>query len=697
MAIIANIYLDERYDSSGLSRYADVYINLLDSVTYQPVNGNNIQVTYQIDQYSDGVMQNFTNTVTIPGQSLQIGSSHPTYVSQQDENGNVVVTFYRNYFIIGVSDVPDPAPPVAACNLYINNINIDHFESAPGASDAQITVNASSSYLPILYSMDNEHFQTSNVFTGITGGLKTVYVTDANTLGCAANKTVTVRTLSNLLIKDPSVTLSGNVSRWSAAFNPIVFTYQRQDFEVFDVSLDSATNKARLLINAPTNKLTGGDKVYVNAGDYRGVFDVISGSNNNTLIINAAFTSTATGFVNINKLRPYYAVTTKITYQEPPTGQQKTIESINRPNNTGVVKADIATFLQSLVSPKDEGDFTKTNFRDSNLSASYQISFAQQWDDENGNTVISPYTEIADTFFVLYAARQLGQHYGGNMAAYVPFKNLIGGGQPAAWITDFAEPAYTIGYPFDIGFIYSENLLGLQLYCELSLLDINRNVLTGGTETIALLNEDNTWLLNQDGGKYIIANQTIATTPLAEQLGLNRLLINSDFPADANYFTLAIKYNGESDVSRAVTQTQTVRIDKAIDQSSVYLRWIGLTGSWNYYRFVYNQEISLDVQNATIVKNYVTDWENQESMEEVISKSAGQKMKVMAEDLSVNDIKGLQSLKYSPKVQMLVNKNPVKWQTVVLNSATFSEYETRNGQAPFSVTFNLPSINIQSQ
>lgn len=151
----------------------------------------------------------------------------------------------------------------------------------------------------------------------------------------------------------------------------------------------------------------------------------------------------------------------------------------------------------------------------------------------------------------------------------------------------------------------------------------------------------------------------------------------------------------ETDIQ--VIGDQVIRIDKNYDDNSVYLRWIGLSGAWNYFRFVYNQEITLDVQNATIIKNYVTDWANQQGIEEVISKTAGQKMKVMAEDLSVNDIKGLQSIKYSPKVQMLVNKNPVKWQTVVLNTATFSEYETINGTAPFSVTFNLPSINIQTQ
>ena len=696
MAIIANFYLDEHSASGGFTRWADVYINLFDSGTYLPINGDNVVVTYQLTELVDGNEQHSTHTATIGGQSQLIDPGVPTYVSDYNEFGNLVTTYYRSYLIIGVSDTPNPSPPVNACDLQISNIQVDRFESSPGAHDAQIAVNATSSYLPLLYSLDNVTFQSSNIFTGINGGLKTVYITDANTLGCAVNQTVTVRTLNSLLKSDPSVTVNENVSRWNAAFNPIVFTYQRQDFEVYSVSLDSITNKAKLLINAITDKLAEGDNVYINAGNYKGVFKVMGKPANNTLVIDAPFTANATGFININKLRPYYAIRTKITYPDVATGQQKTIESTNRPDNTGLVKADLSNFLQSLVSPKDDSNYTKTNYRDTNLSASYRISFAQQWDSENGETETSSYTELPDTYFVMYAAKQLGQRYGGNLAAYVPFKTITSGAQPAAWITDFAEPAYSNGYPFDIGFIYSEDVLGLPLYCELTLLDINQTPLSGGTQAVALLNEDGSWLLNQDESRYVIAHQTLSSNPLANQLGLNRLLINSNFPLGAYYFTLTIKYD-EGGVSHAVTQTQTLRIDDAIDHNSVYLRWIGLSGSWNYFRFVYNQEVSLDVQNATIIKNYVSDWENQESIEEVISKSAGQKMKVMAEDLSVNDIKGLQSIKYSPKVQMLVSKNPVKWQTVVLNTATFSEYETVNGQAPFSVTFNLPSINIQSQ
>jgi hypothetical protein len=121
---------------------------------------------------------------------------------------------------------------------------------------------------------------------------------------------------------------------------------------------------------------------------------------------------------------------------------------------------------------------------------------------------------------VLYAAKQLGERYGGNLAAYVPFATLPDGLEKARWISDFAEPAYSNGYPFDIGFIYSEDLLGRDVYCEFTLLDINRNPLTGGGQTSYLLNEDASWLLNTDGSKLIISGQNAGTIPVPEQLGL---------------------------------------------------------------------------------------------------------------------------------------------------------------------------------
>jgi hypothetical protein len=668
----------------GYFTKSKVYAQIIDE-NGQPANGNNAIIQYSVND--NGVIT--TEQKTISGQSILLFYGIVERAND-DGFGNIEIYYTKTFGFATVLGSPAPSPPVNFCDLTIDTVTVNKVESAPGAADGQITVAALSSYLPLHYSLDNVTFQTSNIFTGLSGGLKTVYVTDSNSVGCSANRAVTIPVLSSLLVSDPSVTIGSNISRWNAAFNPIVFTYQRKDFDVVSVTADSLSGNAKVFVNADLTGVIANDLVYINTSAYRGVYSVKSNVGN-ALIIDTPYTGNATGFININRLKPYYKVVTRITYQDVITGQFKTITSNNTPDNTGLVKAALSNFLQSLVRIRDDSDFTQTNFHDTNLSASYQIAYSEQWD--RTNTLPFDWVTIPDEYYVVYAAKQLGERYGGNLAAYVPFAN---GQPPAKWITDFAEPAYSNGYPFDIGFIYSENLLGLGIYCELILLDINRAPLPGGPQTSFLLNEDASWLLNQDGSKLVISRQTTSSSPLPEHLGLNRLLINDDFPADAYYFTISLKYSDSSTVHQ-VTQTQTVRIDDAVDEQSVYLRWIGLSGSWNYYRFVYNQEVTLDVQNATIIKNYVSDWENQDGIEDVISKTAGQKMKVIADDLSVADIKGLQSIKYSPKVQMLVNKNPVKWQTVVLNTATFNEYETLNGQAPFSVTFNLPSINIQSQ
>lgn len=690
MALIASIVTANTYSQfpePGLEVvYADVYISLTDSATGNPTNGDNAVVEYQkITNTTIG-----THQVTIPGQSIMIQSGILRTI-RTDDFGAQHQEYYTTFNILNIG-APNPSPPVNICNLTISYINIEKFESSPGANDAKIVVSASSTY-PIQYSLDNVHFQSSRTFNGLSGGSKTVYVKDGNPLGCAVSRQITIPTNERLLASDPTITVGNNISRWNAAFNPIVFTYQRKDFAVTSVTNDYLTGYAAVATNTFFDDSIKGENIYINAGPYKGTFTVKSYQENN-LVIDVPYTTTASGFININHKKDYYKLLTLITYQDAITGQQSTITSTNRPDNKGLIKADLSNFLQSLLRAKDESEYTETNYRDTNLSASYQIAYAEVWNEGD----IKKQTEwitIAEPYYVVYAAKQLGNLYGGNLAEYVPFKSVLPGAPLAKWIVDFTEPVYSNTYPFDLGFIYGEDVAGLNLYASISLLDINRNPVNG-LGPVYLLNEDSSFLLNQDSGKLIIADGISSTTGLAEHIGLNRLLINYDFDDDVYYFVINIAYKQGADAI-PVFQDQTVRIDKKPDHNSVYLRWIGLSGAWNYYRFTYNQEISLDVQNATIIKNFISDWENQQGIEEVISKSAGQKMKVMAEDLSVADIKGLQSIKYSPKVQMLVNKNPVKWQTVVLNTATFSEYETLNGQAPFSVTFNLPSINIQTQ
>lgn len=675
-------------DASGTKRTtADVFVQIIDD-DGQLTPGNNVVVTIK-QANGNGTVQLLY--ITVPGTEASVYSGM-TRIEVDNE-----VIDYVLFLPLRLETPDEPVPVYGDVTIY--SVTTDQKESHAGAHDARVTINAFASYAPVLYSLDNITFQPSPVFTGLTGGAYTAYAKDATNTTVSFN--FTILTVKSLLVSDPSVDLGGgNLSRWSAAFNPVVFTYQRRDFEVTDISPYGYTGTL-ISVNGYISQVQAGEYVYVNAGNYAGTYKVTASFYNGIAIeVPYVSSSDTTGFLNSNTMRGYYNITTRITYQDKNTGQTQTITSVNRPDSTGLVRADLSSFLQSLLYAKDDGNYTKINYRDANLSASYQIAYQENWVDASKSNQSSAFVEVADPYYVTYTARQLGAKYGGNMAAYVPFRSVINPDQRAKWITDFAEPAYSIGYPFDIGFIYSEDLIGLNLYYELIMLDANRQPLSNGTLTSYLLNDDNTFLLNEDGSRFIIKqSQTNLSGVLTPgQLGLNRLLIDSDYIfGEARYFTIALKYNDVDTLPHQVTQTQTIRVDDAVDDNSVYLRWLGLSGSWNYYRFVFNQEVSLDVQNAVIIKNFVTDWESQEGIEEVISKNAGQKVKVMAEDLSVSDIKGLQSVKYSPKVQMLISKNPVKWQTVIINTATYTEYETHYGRYQFSLTFNMPSINIQTQ
>ena len=802
------IFFNLKYIYSSDGTHVTVAIVCVDE-NNNPANGNNTIITY-IQTLNGGITE--TIIVTIPGQSLTI------YDGSYDLGDT--------WTIISQSDEPNPSPPVAQCDLVINTINVIA-ESFTGAHDGKITVIASSSYGPINYSLDGITFQSSNVFSGLSGGNKNVYTTDANTIGCTANRNVFVPTNSNLLVSDPSVDLgAGNKSRWNAAFNPIVFTYQRKDYQVIAAVLNTADLNAKVSINGDMSGLTIGDYVYINAAPYIGTYQVVSFVNSN-VVISTPYTTALTGttnFININSLRPYYKIWTKIKYQDAVTGQSKTIISKNSPNATGLVETDLSTFLQSLLDPrKDNSDYTLINYRDMKLSASYQISYAEHWeitDNIDGHT--SAYIDIVNPYYVTYTARQLQQLYGGNMAEFVPFKT-----KSAKWITDFIEPVYSKGFPFDLSFIYSEDLAGKQLYYKIELFDINRQSLGDAVLVNAfLLNEDGDFILNQDGSKFIIAQQFLGGVNISEHIGLNRLLIDYDFDPEVYFFKVGIYYqtgtaatidftmvenppgptfadggikildNGVEIVYEEISRTGTkvvqagdaiqfiglnsggpseslnpkltmtlkknnvlvyaqtvpitpnvqlvynviadadalyehrvvasdggadvtpvnipdthsddseeiqvladqfIRVDQNCDYNSVYLRWIGLTGSWNYYRFIFNQEHTLDVQNATMVTDYVKDWANAETIERVITKSASEKVQVHAEDMTVSEIKGCQSIKYSPMVQMCTQQSPVKWVTVILNTATFAEFESQLGAYPFAVTFNRPSINIQSQ
>ncbi len=678
----------------GTKIVGNVYISIYDSITNLPANGDNISVSYQ--QNINGAISNLN--VTIPGLSVQIYSGILKTVAYST---SFTITSYTE----GAGVPSNPAQD----DLVLTNV-LTTPESAIGAEDGTVTINATSSFPAILYSIDGINYQTNNVFTGLLSGSGTAWVKD--TFNIPLSKPYTIALLGNILVSSPSVDLgNGNISNWNACFNPIWFKYQRKDFEITSIVQDTVNGGLLVSVNADMSGVTirtvitslipgvpvitsPGGFVYINTAKYQGSYEVIA-KTAGTLSLVATYTANdGVGFININSIRPQYNIQTQITYVDPITGKLTTLTSTNYPFPDGSCTVDLSSFLKSLLRVKDYSQYNLINYRDMQLSASYQVQYTEVW---TGNTPV--WAVITRPFYITFTARQIQQLGGGNLQDFVPYAN---GFQPAKWMSDFTMPVYSDGFPFDLSFIFSEYMVGLSAYYTIVLLDINQNPLPGQSLTPSyLLNEDGTYLLQQDGGKFIIASPQVQAG-LVEHVGLNRLLINFTPPANCWYFSVQLAYQPVWGSALPLTVPIICRVADNGSVSTdrpVYVRWIGLTGSWNYYKFVYNQMITLEVSDPVTMKNFITDWANSDTIVDVISKGASQKMQVFGENVTVSDIEGLQSIKYSPKVQIYVGPaiSGNWWQTVIVDSGSFDERETFIDAYNFSITFALPDLNVQFQ
>ncbi len=648
MALFVNV--NYQYDApvynpsiNGYETFGTITFDVMDDTTNQPADGNGLQVLYtELDNnFSHGQY-----TATIYGTS-QVIYPYQVLRSTGYQTSSITVTVDQ-YIQPGGASGPGGGPAITDVLVLI--------PAHIGGGVGLVLIKATNDNMSNLqYIID---VTTVNPrFFGLTAGLHVIKVVDRLSLKQATLNFIMPEDEPFLVGRPVKEILPGFDSCWNAAFNPVVFTYQRRDFKVTDVQNDDG--HACIYTREAVIGLQKGDEVYLEAMPYLGLFKVLSATDT-TVTLDTKFDKAATGFMNSDTLRPYFKVVSQLTYTDPETGTLRHSEYRHSPNpRNGRVEADYSGVLRSLVSPQSLSNYDKINYNDQNLCASYTISYREDWE----GLADDRWFGVDGTYYVTYSAMQVQAAGGGNMAPFVPYSE----GSQARFITDFKEPAYSVGYPFDIGFIYSELLGEHGYYLHITMLDINRRTL----------------------GDPV-------TRDLKKQVGLNRLLLSADsYHDNCWYLRINVRRNGASGPIQ-VTEDKVIRIDRAIDVNSVYLRWIGYNGSWEYYRFVWNQEMSLNVQNPVTVKRYVYDYENTQGAEDTISKEAAAGIKVFAEDLSVADIRGLQSLKTSPKVQWLASRNPLQWQTVIVATGSTVEYETQMGTYAYQLQFTLPGVVVQT-
>jgi len=340
--------------------------------------------------------------------------------------------------------------------------------------------------------------------------------------------------MSLSIIKYPEADVNGNsqfVSKWSAVHHEMLFQMQRRDHSVtFDVNPDNG-DQMRLITFLPpgvASVVFPGEVIYFqsNNGD-SGTFTVISTGANGIFYVakREGFNPAGSGFINKIQVRENYFVKTNIYVVDESNTYVLVGQSINKPSASGLVNVDVSSFLKSKVGYVNGFDYSKLNDKDLSLGGAYNITYSENWKGLEG--VFSGLSNLNLRFFV-NAAKQVQDKYGANMGEYVPFyfETPSDAYPESKFLSDFKKPTYFPGFPFSLGFLYSEYLVGITTYKGEQEFDIN-----GAATTVADLQ-----------GLENTASQNVG-----------RLTLSGSYPTVSKTLKVWLETTGEEDCVKLVT------------------------------------------------------------------------------------------------------------------------------------------------
>ena len=119
-------------------------------------------------------------------------------------------------------------------------------------------------------------------------------------------------------------------------------------------------------------------------------------------------------------------------------------------------------------------DYVARNEADLNLGGNYIFQMRELFTDPSGAFSAEFSDPAFDNLnFFVNAARQLQAEHGGNMAQFVPFPQDVIESEKALFLSGFKEPSRFVGFPFDLQFIYSDNLAEKAIKKQENSFDIN--------------------------------------------------------------------------------------------------------------------------------------------------------------------------------------------------------------------------------
>ncbi|MES2397938.1 MAG: hypothetical protein V4549_18140 [Bacteroidota bacterium] len=493
----------------------------------------------------------------------------------------------------------------------------------------------------------------------------------------------------------PSANIQGNPankSYWVAVHHPVVFTFQRKDFSIVNVT-DSGSNTAFVNMANQAAMVEGvvGDYIYIETtnGVIAGTYQIISKASSvfiNYYEIAHPMTGTVTGgWLNYSSARKNYFIETVVYSLDDSFHETLIGTNVNVCSPSGIITTNIMEYLKSLVSYEETFSFDEVTAPDPTLGGKYNIAFF-----ENYNTTRIGYGSLdylGDKNFV-NATKQVQDEYGTNMAAYVP--SLLY--EEGKFLSDFVAPTYFKDLPFALTFIMSDKIcyvFNIDYFGINNLRKVEIYFDKGGSAT-----------------GFIDINIFDATSTE----NVNRLMLGESFPANTDYALVSLAYDDGVVTDHRLTEQKKVKINSSCENANpVYLNWLGTNGGRNFWLFDTMQEDVLEVVSEGEFTPQTIDLATDLGNGEYTGKGATPEL-VCHAYLELADIRGLKGLLMSPDVLMLTNPetwatdNPTsppsplpKWKRVKVLPQTYKVLSTNSTHAEIELTLLLPTINIQTQ
>lgn len=266
----------------------------------------------------------------------------------------------------------------------------------------------------------------------------------------------------------PLRTIGALTSRWTAGHNPVVYKFERSDYDVTDVQPTPALHGGSILVRIPAIGigLHVGGSAYLGTVKYKGIGTIADVQESGGTTTYVWLTGIAANGLDMGgKFNDLGRRNYRIEIQIKEAGSDKLLGVADvAPFTNGLGKIDLRRYLSAYLLLRNDFAYNTVNKRDVYGSVKFYITYQERWLGNDGPVI----SDSAQPIFVTNSAKQIMDKHGQNMAEYV-----ISNVSPAKFLTKFKSPVYWEGYPFSLSFIYSE-LLSFQVHKVEALLDVNK-------------------------------------------------------------------------------------------------------------------------------------------------------------------------------------------------------------------------------